>query len=100
MRLSRRGNGIKEVHILGGREGDSQIIGSCGGGKRCEECLLYALVCRTPSRFWLERRDVLRWMRCVGMLRRGERRESDWKGAKRPGTPNLRGGMRRALGMQ
>ena len=63
-------------------------------GKRCEECLLYALPRRTPSRFWLERRDVLRWMRRVGMLRRGGR-ESDWKGAKRPGTPNLRGGMRR-----
>ncbi len=34
-------------------------------------------------------------MRRVGMLRRGKRRESDWKGTKRPGTPNLRGGMRR-----
>ena len=40
-------------------------------GERCEECLLYALARRTPSRFWLERRDVLRWMRRVGMLRRG-----------------------------
>ena len=46
-----------------------------GGGKRCEECLLYALVCRTPSQFWLEHRDVLRWMRRVGMLRRGAPRE-------------------------
>lgn len=31
MRLSRRGNGIKEVHISGGREGVSRIIGSCEG---------------------------------------------------------------------
>ena len=49
-----------------------------------KNALLYALVCRTPLRFWLERRDVLRWMRRVGMLHKGERRESDWKGAKRP----------------
>ena len=71
MRLPVRGNGIKEVHILGGREGVSRIIGSCGGASGAQNALLYALVCRTPSRFWLERRDVLRWMRCVGMLRRG-----------------------------
>lgn len=40
-----------------------------------KNALLYALARRTPSRFWLERRDVLRWMRRVGMLRRGAPRE-------------------------
>ena len=37
-----------------------------------KNALLYELARRTPSRLWLERRDVLRWMRRAGMLRRGQ----------------------------
>lgn len=37
-----------------------------------KNALLYALARRMPSRFWLECCDVLRWMRRVGMLRRGQ----------------------------
>lgn len=36
-----------------------------------KNALLYALARRAPSQFWLERRVILRWMRRVGMLRRG-----------------------------
>lgn len=40
-----------------------------------KNALLYALARRAPSQFWLERRVILRWMRRVGMLRRGAPRE-------------------------
>ena len=45
-----------------------------------KNALLYALARRAPSQFWLERRVILRWMRRVGMLRRGGAARATGKG--------------------